>query len=184
LLDFSRSDPTLETTRRSSCFTSRRNLSRYEIVQGWAACQEEERTLSLGQKGIIKQVFCCQFPKVPLRSIRILTHFPFEGRFLSVDWVIIRTKLSRLLGPAYPCPKTVDMEPFPTSVFNEFQLNNCYYNQDLYPWNLQRSSRMAFFGTKAPPYSLSHRVLLLGLTENHKQHALASSIFGAAPFGR
>jgi len=47
------------------------------------------------------------------------------------------------------------MEPFPTSVFNVFQLNNCYYNQDLYPRLLQSLSQGTFNGTEAPPYSLS-----------------------------
>mmetsp|Transcript_5212 Transcript_5212/g.11607 ORF Transcript_5212/g.11607 Transcript_5212/m.11607 type:complete len:86 (+) Transcript_5212:1787-2044(+) len=78
----------------------------------------------------------------------MLTPFPFEYRSKACFH-----RGPRLLGSTNPCPNSVHMGPFSSSVFKNSHLKNCYYHQDLHWKFLHPFSRVGCTATTMPSYS-------------------------------
>ena len=82
--------------------------------QGPPSCYKEKRTLPGAPANVPD--FACVTTHYPRPGSGILTRFPFDSRALP-EKGHIQTEFSYLLGSTHPCPITVHMEPFSTSVF-------------------------------------------------------------------
>ena len=81
-------------------------------ISGCVDGQEEKKTLPGAPADVSR--FSYVAVENPNPGAGILTGFPFEGRRTSAHF---KTEFPYLLGSTNPCPITVHMEPFPTSVF-------------------------------------------------------------------
>ena len=97
-------------------------------------------------------------------------------------------------GTAYPCPITVDMEPWSTSQLQVIHQSTCYYHQDLHYRRLRPASRLSFDAHRHATLlvkalgliGLTNIVLksTVPLTAMHRERALVPSIFSVTCFGR
>jgi hypothetical protein len=106
-----------ERTRQCKRYTAFPDNSPYRRsirFQGQYYCEKEKKTLS----GILANVLNFVYVTIqyPRPGSGLLTWFPFDNRHHPKK-VYFQIEFSYLLGSTHPCPITVHMEPFSTSVF-------------------------------------------------------------------
>eukprot|EP01025_Chloroclados_australasicus_P018149 TRINITY_DN193_c14_g1_i3.p4 TRINITY_DN193_c14_g1~~TRINITY_DN193_c14_g1_i3.p4 ORF type:complete len:150 (+),score=7.23 TRINITY_DN193_c14_g1_i3:1476-1925(+) len=93
-------------------FANDQALSPHDAIPGRSRCQTEKRTLPEADAPVPELGARRRLPPRPREGI--LTLSPFGVRRETRAFV---TALACTLGPPYPCPIAVHMEPFSTSVF-------------------------------------------------------------------
>jgi len=105
------------TPQKLRCFPGRATLAPGNLISGYRPVKKEKRTLPRARAGV--SGFTCVAALDPSPDAGILTCFPFDRR-RNTRMRPVETEFPYLLGSVHPCPNTVHMEPFSTSVFKLF----------------------------------------------------------------
>ena len=110
----------------------------------------------------------CYHINPPLGS-GILTWFPFDRRYVNIHF---KTELPYLLGATNPCPNTVHMEPFPTSVFKVLIWIFATTTKICTKVRSTQSYDKSFYTNFISSYSLIHRICINGKVSANRLSAI------------
>ena len=101
-------------------------LLRVNRFRGFGSSRREDSPSRGSRQRLAARSRCRQRPGARFRNVNRIP-FRRQGREGPSP-----TELPCALGSTDPCPNTVSMEPFPTSVFKFSRSNICYFHQDLH----------------------------------------------------